>query len=305
MRVLVTGAAGLIGREVGRLLVASGDTIVNCDIADGSGDICDTRRMREAVQGCDGVIHLAAISRVAWGEADPQVCHQVNVSGTESVLAAALAQARRPWFVFASSREVYGDPDATPVQESAPLRPVNHYGRSKATGEALVGVAGAAGLRTAILRLSNVYGGENDHPDRALPALMWRALNGEDLRLSGLDAYFDFVHVEDTARGIVAAARLLAQGAVCLPTVHLATGRATTLGGLAEQAIAVAKSHSRIVVLPSRSFDVKGFCGNPAFATNVLGWQAGISLDEGLHRFKALLLSRGRALQPVDMPLAS
>ena len=98
---------------------------------------------------------------------------------------------------------------------------------------------------------------------------------------------------------------MLAQGAGSVPTVHLATGRATTLGGLAEQAIAVARSHSRIVVLPSRSFDVKGFCGNPAMAAGLLGWQAEISLEAGLHRFKAVLQSRGRALRPVDMPLAS
>ncbi len=305
MPILLTGGSGLVGREVGRMLLAAGQAVANYDIADGGADICDRPRLQAAMAGCSGVIHLAAISRVAWGEADPGLCHQVNVAGTELVLVAALTRAERPWVLFSSSREVYGDPDATPVQETASLRPVNHYGRSKAAGEALMAVARAAGLRTATLRLSNVYGGENDHPDRAVPSLMWRALQGQDLRLSGPEAFFDFVHVQDTARGIVLAANRLAAGATKLPAIHLATGVATSLGQLAEQAIAVTGSRSRIVVLPARSFDVKGFCGDPARAAEMLGWQPEIPLDLGLRRFLALLQSRDRALDPVDMPLAS
>ena len=303
MRVLLTGSAGLVGRQLTGLLRSQGAEVTPFDLAEDGSDICDPQRVAAAIKGCDGVVHLAAVSRVAWGEEDPGLCHRTNVVGTERVLQAALSSRLRPWFIFASSREVYGDPDEMPVIEASPVRPLNNYGRSKASGEALVAVAAAAGLRTAVLRLSNVYGGENDHPDRAVPSLMWRAFQGEDLRLSGLDGFFDFVHVSDTAAGIALAIDRLEAGAPGLPTVHLATGVATTLGELAKMSIAATQSRSKVVVLPTRSFDVKGFCGSPDFAKQVLGWRATITLEAGLDDFLAILRRRGRALDPVSMPL--
>jgi len=304
MRVLITGSSGLVGRRLGTLLRSRGVEFSPFDLTADGSDICDPRRIAAAIAGCEGVVHLAAVSRVAWGEQDAGLCHRVNVIGTEQVLRAALSSHQQPWIVFASSREVYGDPDEMPVTEAAAIRPLNNYGRSKASGESLMAVAAAAGLRTAVLRLSNVYGVENDHPDRAVPSLMWRALQGEDLRLSGLEGFFDFVHVSDTAKGIVMAIEQLAAGVKTVPTVHLATGVATTLGALAEMAIRVTQSTSKVVVLPSRSFDVKGFCGCPDAAERVLGWRAEATLEAGLHEFLEILRQRCRALDPVEMPLS-
>ena len=170
-RILVTGSSGLIGRALLGVLAEDGIDTVPYDLAAGQ-DICDPAQVTRALVGCDGVIHLAAISRVAWGETDPDLCRHINVTGTEVLLQAVLAQPRAPWMVFASSREVYGDPDALPVAETAPMLPVNHYGRSKADGERLVLAARANGLRSAIVRLSSVYGSVHDHPDRAVPSLL-------------------------------------------------------------------------------------------------------------------------------------
>lgn len=301
MRVLVTGSVGLIGRELVALMRRAAIEVVEYDIVLGQ-DICDPVQLAGAIKDCDGIIHLAAVSRVAWGEADPQLCHRVNVVGTETLLAVALAKPNPPWVVFASSREVYGDPEVVPVIETAAVNPVNHYGRSKAEGEALFLKARDRGLRCAIVRLSNVYGTVHDHPDRAVPSLIWRAMSGLDIHLTGVGAYFDFVHVDDTARGLLMAAQKLAAGAALVSTVHLATGVATSLGQLTEKAIAVTGSASRIEILPARSFDVKGFCGDPACAAKVLDWVAEIDLDRGLRQFHALMRGRGRTLDPVGMP---
>lgn len=301
MRVLVTGSSGLIGRELMTLLKAARIEAVEYDLQTGR-DICDPDQLSAALQACDGVIHLAAVSRVAWAEAAPQLCHHVNVDGTATLLDRVLAQPTPPWVVFASSREVYGDPAVVPVTEDAPMDPVNHYGRSKAQGERLFHTAQARGLRCAIVRLSNVYGTEHDHPDRAVPALLWRSMAGLELRLSGVDAFFDFVHVDDTANGLMMAALKLASGDGSVPTVHLATGIATSLGELAQAAIKVAQSTSALTILPARSFDVKGFCGHPAKAQQVLGWTPEIPLDQGLRRFHRLLKARNRPLDPVLMP---
>lgn len=305
MKVLVTGSSGLIGREVVARLARDGHEAVPFDVVEDGSDIRDASALAAAMQGCDGVMHLAAVSRVAWGEAAPALCDDVNIVGTRILLEVIGQRLQRPWLVFASSREVYGDPDDVPVSESAPMQPVNTYGRSKAEGERMIEAARAEGLSAAIVRLSNVYGTVHDHPDRAVPSLLWRSYKGEDLRLSGVNAFFDFVHVDDTARGLVMAAQKLAEGADQLPTVHLATGVATSLGELARLTLEVAMSPSSITVLPARSFDVKGFCGNPARAAEVLGWQAEIPLAEGLRRYLEILKTRGRPLDPVEMPALS
>jgi nucleoside-diphosphate-sugar epimerase len=300
-RILVTGSSGLIGRALVGVLAEDGIDVVPYDLATGQ-DICDPSQVTQVLAGCDGVIHLAAISRVAWGESDPTLCRHVNVTGTDVLLQAILAQTSAPWLVFASSREVYGDPDALPVVESAPMQPVNHYGRSKAEGEQLVLAAQALGLRSAIVRLSSVYGTVHDHPDRAVPALLWRAMQGQDLRLSGVDAFFDFVHVDDTVRGLRLAALQLASGATTVPTVHLATGVATSLGALARAAIETSGSSSELALLPARSFDVAGFCGDPARAAAVLGWTAAIDLKTGLQDLHKAFRMRGAGPDPVPMP---
>lgn len=188
-----------------------------------------------------------------------------------------------------------------PVTEAAPRAPLNHYGRSKAEAEIVVEAARAAGLRTAIVRL--VYGALNDHPDRAVPSLLWRAMAGEELRITGAANFFDFVHVEDCAEGLIAAAdRLIAGGAPPAPA-HLATGIPTSLGALATQCRAVAGSASPLALLPPRDFDVTGFCGDPALAAELLGWRARIRLEEGLRMLRQELAERGRPLDPVTMPV--
>ncbi len=267
--------------------------------------INDAAAVADAVAGCSGIIHLAAVSRVAWGEADPALCRHVNVGGTKTLLAAALAQAAPPWFIFASSREVYGDPVGFPVREDAAIAPVNHYGRSKALGEQNVARARASGLRTATLRLSNVYGTVHDHPDRAVPALLARAIAGDPLTITGRDNFFDFVHVDDTVTGLLAAAGYLADDTADFPTIHLASGIPTTLGELARQAVDVAGTDSEIIDAPRRSFDVTGFCGDPAFARDVIGWTASRPLREGLESLRDAMIARGRPLDPLPMPAAA
>jgi len=285
MRIVVTGHAGLVGRSLSDALRRSGHEVLGVDLRAIEGSAGDFRgeRMRQMLEGpVDGVIHLAAISRVAWGEADPALCHAINVEGTRILAEAMRERAPDAWLLFASSREVYGDPDRPLVREDDPLEPVNHYGRSKLEGEHVVAAARDAGMRTAIVRLCNVYGAREDHPDRAVPSLVTRAAAGEPLTLTGGDCYFDFVHVRDVVSGILRLVALLGAGESSVPTVHLATGRATTLRQLADVAIRATGSASSIHEVEARSFDVGGFCGAPDFAEQVLGWRASVPLEQGL-----------------------
>lgn len=287
IRILITGSEGLVGTALRAALERDGVDVEGLDLlAAGSeqGDVRHPEHLRAAMSGCAGVIHLAAVSRVVWAEEDPEACWRTNVGGLRNVIEAAEAQADSPWVLFASSREVYGEPDHVPVTEDAPCRPVNIYGRSKVEGERMLLGARTRGLRTAVARLSNVYGTTRDHADRVMPAFARAASVGDSLRVDGPDHTFDFTHVDDTCRGLLSLVDLLVRGEDGLPPVHLLTGQPTTLGELAELAVRLGGMRSSIKEAPPRTYDVSHFYGNPARAAQLLGWTPQVQVAEGLRR---------------------
>jgi nucleoside-diphosphate-sugar epimerase len=284
--ILVTGSSGLIGAALSSALSARGYDVRAMDIrkqpaADKRGDVRDFEQVLDGVSGCRGIIHLAAVSRVAWGERDPQRCQAVNVQGTANVIRAALTGPTRPWIVFASSREVYGEPASLPVSEDHPLRPMNVYARSKARGEELMDQAREAGLATATVRFSNVYGSVHDHADRVVPAFCRGAAAGGELVVCGLEHVFDFTHLKDTVRGLFAIVQALEDGET-LPAIHLVSGVGTTLAQLAALANRAGGQRARIVDAPERDYDVARFVGDPERAQRLLGWRATITIEEGV-----------------------
>lgn len=287
--ILVTGSAGLIGRHLVRALRERGDAVREFDIrlqGEGFGDVRRLQDIQHAMDGVCGVVHLAAISRVIWGEQQPEECVHTNVGGLKHALAAALEQEAPPWFIFASSREVYGEPKAWPVKEDAPLMPVNIYGRTKVVGEELVTAAREAGLSTAIVRLSNVFGCAQDHADRVVPAFVRAAMGGQPLRVDGAEAIFDFTYVEDVIAGLLKMVDLCVAQRQFLSPLHFVTGRPTTLAQLAALAISSARSTSPIVIAPPRNFDVSKFYGCPEDAFRQIKWIHKTSIEEGI---KALI----------------
>jgi nucleoside-diphosphate-sugar epimerase len=281
--ILITGSSGLIGSALRRAFTARGQSTRGLDLRGEGverGDVRDRERVNNAVAGCSGIVHLAAVSRAIDGEKDPDNCRSTNMGGVRHVIEAAAASHLRPWLVFASSREVYGEAATLPVTEDAPFAALNIYGHTKVAGEQMMDDARARGARTAILRLSNVYGSPSDHGDRVVPAFARGAMDGGELRVDGADHLFDFTYLPDAIEGILAAIdRIDSQ----LPPVHLLTGRGTTLGELAALAIELA-GRGTVVPGPPRTFDVARFVGDPTRATQVLGWTATTPVREGLRR---------------------
>jgi UDP-glucose 4-epimerase len=291
-RILVTGSEGLVGRALGRRLTHCGHRVFGFDIALSEGhpergDIVDRQALTVRCREVDGIVHLAAVARVRHAEDDPERCWAVNVVGTENVIAAALAAARRPWVLTASSREVYGEPARIPVAESDPIAPSNVYGQSKAACEEATLAGRHEGLRVAILRLANVYGSILDHPDRVVPAFCRAAASGTPMRVEGASYTFDFTHVLDVVRGIEQVVRLLEAGRDDLPPIHLASGRATGLGDLARMANAAGGGQARIDQVANYAYNVSSFVGDPNRAREVLGWEARVPIEAGVRQLVA------------------
>ncbi|MBM3147082.1 MAG: NAD-dependent epimerase/dehydratase family protein [Actinobacteria bacterium] len=176
--VLVTGGAGFIGshlvagllrwgdrvRVLDDLSAGTLDNLVDCidDVEVLVGDVRDTGVVERALAGVDAVAHLAAIVSVARSFDELELVDDVNVGGSLTVLAAArrLGVGR---VVCASSAAVYGDVEALPVGESAPLRPLSPYGVGKLAVEGYArAVVAQEGSSVVCLRFFNVYGPRQD-----------------------------------------------------------------------------------------------------------------------------------------------
>lgn len=287
--ILITGSSGLIGSALGKELSKRGYSVKGLDIrgkGEGNGDIRNFKTIQNAVKGCSGVIHLAAVSRVIDGERNPELCWDVNVNGITNVINSILQQEVKPWLIFSSSREVYGNVLELPVKELQHTNPINIYGESKVQSEVLVEKAVKnEGLQASILRFSNVFGGLNDYNDRVIPAFVRAALQGDRLRVDGDDNTFDFTYLKDVLDGISLTVDFLNDSKESLPPLHFVTGRPTTLRQLAEMVIEITSSSSKILKAPPRDYDVAKFYGCVDKAIEVLGWQHKTSIEKGLKIF--------------------
>lgn len=301
MKILVTGSSGLIGTELRRQLHAAGHQSVPFDCKLGSH--MDVRSLESILSvlgrqdGIDGIVHLAACSRVLWAQHDPTNAIAINVMGTMNVLNAAAYVANKPWMLFASSREVYGRPIAFPIYEQFPMLPINTYGRTKALGEDMVNDAGRTSLKTGIIRLSSVYGSTTDHADRVVPAFARRAAFGGAIDLIGPNKTFDYVHVTDAARGLVLACERLAKAEGSIPTIHLTTGDGTPLTYLArlarEEAAAAGLTVTYNASHVPRGYEVEEFVGYAGLAEKELGWKAEVKISDGFRRLVADYRAQG------------
>jgi len=277
--ILVTGALGLIGRSFCARLEREGLAYRPFDLRRSAlEDIRDPARLEAALDGASGIVHLAAVSRVVWGERDPETCWNTNVLPLQRLLEAGVAQ-RGLFIVFGSSREVYGQAARFPVTEEDPLEPVNVYGRSKLAGEAVIAALREQGMIANLCRFSSVFGSTHDHADRVAMAFAAAAAHGGTIRIDGRGNTFDFTSVEDAVEGLfrVTEASVLGER---LPPVHFASGRGTSLAELAEIARGFARSKVDVVDAPPRTFDVSHFVGDPSRARTVLGWQARADLEK-------------------------
>ncbi|MFZ0638468.1 MAG: SDR family oxidoreductase [Candidatus Acidiferrales bacterium] len=178
MRYLVTGGAGFIGSNiVDELLRRGHDVTVLDDFSSGKeenlatavkkirlvrGDICDLEAAREACEGADYVLHLAARTSVPRSVKDPIETNRVNIDGTLNVLVAARdAKVRR--VVYAASSAAYGETPTLPKVETMPSDPISPYGVTKLVGEMYAQLFGRAyGLENVSIRYFNVFGPRQD-----------------------------------------------------------------------------------------------------------------------------------------------
>ncbi|HTV13424.1 MAG TPA: UDP-glucose 4-epimerase GalE [Acidobacteriaceae bacterium] len=237
---MVTGGAGYIGGTVAAILTARGHAVTVYDnlshaqrsaVPAGAdfveGDIADRAKLEQVLSnGFDGVMHFAAFIEAGESMAKPEMYFRNNSMGTLSLLEAMLAT-RVKRLVFSSTAAVYGEPEATPIAEVAPLRPTNAYGESKLLVEKmLTWMYRVHGLACASLRYFNVAGaaagrGEAHEPEsHIIPLILDVALGrraqikiyGEDYPTPDGTCIRDYIHIEDLAEAHLLAFEALTDG---------------------------------------------------------------------------------------------
>ena len=239
-RILVTGGAGYVGSVSAAAFLAAGhEVIVLDDLTTGHraavppgarlhvGTYGDADAMGRVLtdERIEAILHCAARSLVGESIAEPAKYYRDNVAGGVALLEAARTVGVER-VVFSSSAAVYGTPDATPIPEDAPLRPINPYGETKRTFEAALSWYGRAyGMRGVSLRYFNVAGatealGEDHDPETHLiPNVLAAAegrqvltVFGDDYPTSDGTCVRDYIHVEDLADAHLRAIEATAPG---------------------------------------------------------------------------------------------
>jgi len=297
---LVTGGAGFIGSHLAEELVRRGhrvrvvDSLVtgkraNLDHIPGvefmEGDLADLDAARAAVEGCEYVLHQAAIPSVPRSVKDPITSNRANVDATLNTLVAARdAGVKR--LVFAGSSSAYGDTPVLPKHEQMADNPLSPYALQKVVGEQYLQMfTRLYGFETVSIRYFNVFGPRQDpsSPYSGVISVFATALlenrppaiygDGEQTR--------DFTYVANVVDGVLRACEAAgASGQV----INVATGGRISLNQLFRSMRAVVGGSVEPTYLESRQGDVRDSQADIRKAKEILGYEPIVSFEEGLTR---------------------
>jgi len=297
VRALVTGGAGFIGSHLADSLDNDGfDVVVIDNLSSGSvhnvseswnfieGDIRDPACLLKVGPPVDIVYHLASHVGQELSYERPVHDFEVNALGT-SILAQWALETGNPFVVFASSMNVYGDPmDGVEfVCETTPTNPPSPYAVAKLASEGILQVLEAIGLRSASLRLFNVYGPRqdlNNMKQGMVSIFLSFILNSEPITVRGsLDRFRDFIYVDD----VVAAFRHLGDKNLT-GMYNVGTAERTTVSELLTlllQAMDEDPSDYPVVIAEGTIKDQFGVYANNSLLRST-GWEPTVPLDRGL-----------------------
>lgn len=220
MKVLITGAGGFIGSHLADACVKQGDTVralihynsrnnwgwldrseVREDLDVVTGDIRDYDSVRDAVEGCDTVLHLAALIGIPYSYVSPLAYIRTNVEGTYNVLQVS-RDAGVSNILTTSTSEIYGTAQYIPIDEKHPLVGQSPYSATKIAADQLaISFYRSFDLPVKIVRPFNTYG-PRQSARAVIPTVVTQLLKGgERIRLGNLAPTRDLTYVKDTVGG--------------------------------------------------------------------------------------------------------
>jgi nucleoside-diphosphate-sugar epimerase len=306
---LVTGGAGFIGSHLSEEIVRRGhrvrvaDSLItgkrsNLDHIPGveflEGDLAELEFARKAAEGCDYVLHQAAIPSVPRSVKDPITSNRANVDGTLNMLVASRdAGVKR--LVFAASSSAYGDTPTLPKHEQMPLNPLSPYALQKVVGEQYLQMfTKLYGLETVSIRYFNVFGPRQD-PTSAYSGVIsvfaTALLENRSPKIYGDgEQTRDFTYVANVVDGVLRACEApQASGEV----INVATGGRISLNKLFYAMRDVVGGNLEPTYAEPRQGDVRDSQADIRRAKDLLGYTPIVTFEDGLARTIAWYRSAG------------
>ena len=305
-KVLVTGADGFIGSHLTEALVRAGHDVRafalynsfnswgwldHCapDVAAKfevfTGDIRDPNGVRKSMEGCDAVLHLAALIAIPYSYHSPDTYIDTNVKGTLNVLQAARDNGVTR-LVHTSTSEVYGTARYVPITEEHPLQGQSPYSASKIAADQLVySFYASFGLPVTTVRPFNTYG-PRQSARAVIPTIITQIANGaETIQLGAISPTRDFNYVSDTVKGFLAALdsdQALGEVVNIGSNYEISIGETAELIGEAMEAdVSIETDEQRI--RPANS-EVERLWADNSRAKELFGWEPEFSGRDGFRR---------------------
>jgi len=316
-RVLVTGAGGFIGSHLAEHLVRLGartralvhynalgswswldQSPLARDMEVVAGDITDRDSVKNAVQECEVVFHLAALIAIPYSYQAPASYVRTNVIGTLNVLQAC-QELKVERMVHTSTSEVYGTARYVPIDEEHPLQGQSPYSASKIGADKMVESFHCSfKVPVVTVRPFNTFG-PRQSARAVIPTIISQCLAGQTVRLGNVNPTRDLNFVSNTVDGFIKAA---AAPGVLGETINLGSGREISVGDLARLIARLVGKPIQIVcdeqrLRPDKS-EVERLLAANGKARRLLGWEPTIGLEEGLQRTIAWLSENQRRYRP-------
>lgn len=282
MKVLVTGGAGFLGRHVANAVRDAGHDVVVFDQAAVDdmpsirGNLLNLDDVRNAMRQVDTVCHLGAIGDVYLAFEQPPLAAQVNTVGTANIMEAA-KESGTGKVVYASTWEVYGEPEYTPLDEHHPTNPDHPYNITKLAGEHLVlSYDRLKDVPAVALRIGTAYG-TGMRPNSVFSIFVNKATRGEPITIngSGLQGR-QFTHASDIGRAFVRALESEIRG----DRFNIVGDEMVTIRDLAEAV--KRRLPTEVTYGDARVGDVPSATVSNERARDVLGWQPEVPFERGL-----------------------
>jgi len=283
--VLVTGASGFIGTMLAASLEGAGHRVIRLSSADGAIDDPATLRRFEGT-GVSRVFHLAGKTYVPDSWSDPVAFCRVNALGVANALEFCRAAGIPVTYV---SAYLYGQPDALPIREDAPVRPNNPYALSKFLGEKVCEFyASVHRLPVTVIRPFNIYG-----PGQALhflvPTILHQALHDDTISVQDLRPKRDYVFVED----LVEALLLTMDRAEGYDVYNVGSGASLSVREIIDTIQSIAGTSKRVVSAEVRRMhEIDDVVADTSRARSRLNWRPRHSFEQGIRK---MLQTAGRS----------
>ncbi len=281
MRVLVTGASGLVGRKLVPLLEGNGHTVTGCDL---EVDVSDPAAIGSTIGRVEpeAIIHLAAMSASRNPDDDPSDIFRINFGGAAALFDAVAAQVPKARVLFISSGLIYGPLplDSAGFDETVPFQPNNAYGWSKAAGDRLAEARAEAGLDILRIRPFNHtgWGRREDFVESRLAKQIVQIERGEiepQVHAGNMAGTRDFLDVAD----VVEAYGQLLDPQVPKGAYNIASGQGRSIREIWDRLAALSPAEPELVCDESKQDPSDRSIGDASRLRKATGWAPRIDLD--------------------------